>query len=209
MLHKRINQQKANLLICKNLFIACLSLSFCIKTNAQSLQNANKLFWSENHRLTISDFKGIPTKDDTVLQNVSPNLWTHKLGAITKSIDVFLNTEKNQTTFTIRAGMLPEFSWIKDPADTIELKHEQGHFDICEIYARMLRRDIKKAHSLAEAKSIYEKISTDEETEQDAYDLENTFQAGGITADWKEKIASRLEVLKAFKNPVIILPFDH
>lgn len=208
MLCKRINKQKANILIRKNLYIACLSLAFCIKSNAQSLQNASKFFWSENHRLTISDFKGIPAKDDTVLQNVSPNLWTHKLSAITKSIDVSLNTEKNKTTFTIRAGMLPEFSWIKDPGDTIELKHEQGHFDICEIYARMLRRDIKKALTLDEAKSIYEKISTEEETEQDAYDLVNTFQAGGITADWKEKIASRLEALKAFKNPVIILPFD-
>lgn len=130
---------------------------------------------------------------------------THKLGAIIKSIDVHLMTERCKTTFTIQAGMKQSLSWIKVYCDTIELKHEQGHFDICEIYVRILRRDIKNAKSLSEAKEIYEMTSADEKTKQDNYEKDNTYQGGGITSDWEEKISNRLKELDAYKNSVIRL----
>lgn len=188
------------------LILLC-SCIFC-KLYSQIQNGDDILYWSQSHRLTFEDFKGKPTQSDTTLHELTPKMLTHKLGAIVTSIDVHFLNERNKTTFTIQAGMKQGSSWIKDYGDTIELKHEQGHFDICEIYARILRRDIKKARSLAEAKDIYEKTSADENAEQEQYDKDNTYQAGGITPDWEQKIYFLLNELDAYKNPVVILLID-
>lgn len=171
-------------------------------------QNDDILYWTKKHRLTFVDFKGKISLEDTALHEGSTKMLTHKLGAIVKSIDVRLVTERGKTVFTINAGMKKESSWIKDYGDTVSLKHEQGHFDICEIYARILRRDIQKVKSLSEAKEMYDKIATDEESEQDKYDKENTFQLGGITTDWSEKIINRLKELESYHNPIVTLTID-
>src|SRR5919198_1341238 len=118
------------------LFFLCI----LFKLNSQTSTNDDDiLYWSQSHRLTFENFKGKPTQSDTTLHEASPKMLTHKLGAIVKSIDVRLLTERDKTTFTIQAGMKQSLSWIKDYGDTTQLKHEQGHFDICEIYARILR----------------------------------------------------------------------
>jgi hypothetical protein len=96
-------------------------------------------------------------------------------------------------------------SWIREYGDTITLKHEQGHFDLCEVYARILRRDIRRATSLSKAEAVYKSVSAAEEAEQDRYDKENTFRSGGIMPLWREKIALRLKELEAYKNPVVEL----
>lgn len=195
---------------CRRRFQLAL-VCFCIfcRLHSQTLNNEDDiLYWSQHHRLTFDNFKWKPTQSDTTLSEASPAMLTHKLGAIIKSIDVHILTKHSKTTFTIQAGMKPNLSWIKDYGDTAELKHEQGHFDICEIYARILRRDIKKATSLSEAKEIYEKTIADEEAEQNKYDSHNTYQAGGIAPDWKEKVSTRLKELDAYKNPVVTLPID-
>ena len=97
--------------------------------------------------------------------------------------------------------MNKSLSWIRNINDTITLKHEQGHFDICEIYARILRREIKKATSVSEAQTIFNNISDEENLEQDKYDSENTFVLGGITAKWKNDINDRLKLLESYKKP--------
>lgn len=198
------------ILIMRNVFrnagIKIFFILFIVAFTAQKEDDI--LFWTENHRLTFDDFQGKPEQSDTTLYESSPNMMTHKLGAIIKSIDVHLSTQRGKTVFTIYAGMQKNQSWIKYPGDSITLSHEQGHFDICEIYARILRRDIQRAKSLSEAKDIYEKVSADEENEQDKYDEENTFQSGGITDAWRDKILNRLKELEAFNKPVITIPID-
>lgn len=194
--------------LCRRLQLIPFFLCIFFSLHSQTPAGNDIFYWSQNHRLTFKDFKGKPGRSDTTLREASPKMLTHKLGAIVTSIDVHFLNERNKTTFTIQAGMKQGSSWIKDYGDTIELKHEQGHFDICEIYARILRRDIKKARSLAEAKDIYEKTSADENAEQEQYDKDNTYQAGGITPDWEQKIYFLLNELDAYKNPVVILLID-
>jgi hypothetical protein len=166
------------------------------------------IYWSEGKLLTFSDFKGRPYEGDTTSHEAGNNIQKHKLGAIVKSIDVHLLTEKSKSTFTIRAGMNRAMSWIQNFNDTAILKHEQAHFDICEIYARILRREITKASNLSNAKEIYDKISSQEEAEQDNFDQANAYEGGGITIDWTEKIKKQLKELEGFKDAIVILPFD-
>jgi hypothetical protein len=165
------------------------------------------LYWNENYRLHFADFRGrVPT--DPALAGASSKNLTHLLGGISKSMVVLLITRRNSTVFTIYAGMNKDSSWIKNKGDSITLKHEQGHFDICELYARLLRRDIRKAGSLKGSEEIYNRILADEESAQESYDRENTFGSGGIRLAWKDSISNRLSRLGLYKNPRIVLPIS-
>jgi hypothetical protein len=184
--------------------VACILLFSSV--HSQTVHKGDQiLFWKKGERLTFADFQGNPYKGGTIFLVVNATTLTHTLGSISKSIDVRIKTEKGRTVFGIYAGMKKNLSWIRDEGDTISLKHEQGHFDICEIYARILRRDVKHAKTLAEAKAMFERISTDEEREHDDYDKENTFRAGGITSLWRNKIRGRLKELDAYWNPFVVV----
>lgn len=168
-------------------------------------RNPDILFWSFNRPLSFSDFKGAPPKKDTALYETSAPAASHPLGYISTSIHVHYEPARGKTGFTIRAAMQKSASWIKQQGDTVSLQHEQGHFDICEMYARILRRDIRNARTLAEARKVYEKVSAMEEREQAIYDRENTPGAGGITLAWREQIQTRLKKLEAYKSPLVLL----
>lgn len=186
-------------------------LCFCMfkNTNAQTPVNADDIiFWSKNYRLQFTDFKGAPTQQDTTMQKNAAML-THKLGSIKESIDVHVDKQNGKTVFIVNAGMKRNESWIKNDGDTLTLRHEQGHFDICEIYARMLRRDLLKAKSVTEAREMFDNAANAEADEQDKYDADNTFQNGGISAEWGANIASRLNELGQYDNNTVTLPFNN
>lgn len=192
----------------KRLCLIILGISTFHVLPAQTSQEDDILYWTKNQRLAFADFQGRPGRGDTALREASAKMLTHKLGSITKSIDVQYKTKRGKTVFTIQAGMKKGLSWIKNPGDSISLRHEQGHFDICEIYTRMFRRDIQKARSLAEAKELFDRATAAEEQVHDQYDRENTFQLGGITKEWSEKIRNRLAQLEAYSQPTVVLAID-
>jgi len=181
-------------------------LCFIIIIASASFIDNGILFWNKNRRLSFSDFKGAPAAVDSPSIKTNKTYPAHQFGVISKSIDVKLVSKGGKTTFTIYAGMNQNRSWIRNSNDSVTLKHEQGHFDICEIYARILRREIKKAKTHAEANDMFNKISDDENIEQDAYDNENHFELGGITAKWQNLIQEKLTALDAYQNPIVVLP---
>jgi len=184
-------------------------LSLCVSASAglkaQPTEAIDKVrYWTKDKPLGFEDFQGKPREDSIA----GEERVLHRYGAIVKAIDVHLATKRGKTVITILAGMKKNLSWIRETGDSLTLTHEQGHFDICEIYARILRRDIQEAKSLLEAREIYEKVTADEELEHDQYDKENNFETGGITKEWKKRIMNRLQELALFENPVVTLPID-
>ncbi|MES2645985.1 MAG: hypothetical protein V4717_03845 [Bacteroidota bacterium] len=176
----------------------------CLTACAQNKQGTEVVFWKPGERLDFSDFKAKP-KQDSANNSTVNNI--HKLGVIVKSIDVQIITSNDKTVFTIYAGMIPGLSWIKTSGDSITLRHEQGHFDICEIYARRLRKDIRNVASIKEAKKLYNKISLEEEAEHDIYDSENKYSNGGIIPAWRKKIERQLLLLQQYQQPVVEMVF--
>lgn len=86
------------------------------------------------------------------------------------------------------------------------LLHEQKHFDIAEIFARKLRKEVKEKIKTSSDydkyfKGIYNKISNDYKNFQIAYDKATDH---GINkekqAEYNELISSELENLKNFKT---------
>ena len=96
-------------------------------------------------------------------------------------------------------------SWSKSTNDTALLLHEQGHFDINEIFTRKLKKAFK-AYKLNEAtvsedlRAIFNKIWQEKIAFDMLYDKETdhsnnkTQQAG-----WNKKIADELSRLSAFE----------
>lgn len=156
--------------------------------------SGSEIPWNASRRLNWSDFKSRP-------DNNSSN------AALTSSKITFnygYGSEKG-FNYIITCVFDKNNSWGKVKTDYI-LSHEQGHFDIAEIYTRKLYKTIK-AYSFNEktvAKDvpvIYQKIMQEESDAQKQYDSETNYSRDKEQqAAWLEKIQRELDALKAYAN---------
>lgn len=110
--------------------IFSLILLFCFLTVF-----SQKLVWKEGTKLNWSLFKSSENKmksDSTIVSYSSCGL----------SYTAFKDKANNKMKVRIDATFDPSKSW-KHPIRTknLNINHEQGHFDIAEIYARKLRKE--------------------------------------------------------------------
>ena len=95
-------------------------------------------------------------------------------------------------------------SWTKDNNDTL-LKHEQGHFDITEIFARKLRKELSE---IPEAKvssnaidRIFKNIMAEKKRMQNLYDSEtNSSLNRSEQSRWEQLISDELKKLGKYIN---------
>ena len=96
------------------------------------------------------------------------------------------------------AGFQKPRSWGRSKTDYI-LNHEQGHFDIAEIFARKLNKKMSeyqfnKTTYKNDLKNIYDGITTEKEVFQDQYDKETDHsRKKEQQAEWLKKIEKMLE----------------
>ncbi|HNW99526.1 MAG TPA: hypothetical protein PKK00_14055 [Bacteroidales bacterium] len=182
-------------MIIKTIFIPIyLSLLFSYKDT-----NVDVIHWSKETKLTFNDFKGKYKEEQDLYAK------THGLAKIKFCIFVQNEVINNDISFKIYAAADRNESWIKSNTDTASLIHEQGHFDICEIYARKLRRSIIKAKSLNEAHYMYKKYIKKLERESIKFDKHNSGIHDGIQKKWKYKIQAMLENLDYYDIPEITI----
>ena len=99
----------------------------------------DQIAWTKNYCLKFSDFNGIPDKD-----NPRVVAWTQYLARYYYYIETSNSTKQHFTFQDIRvvAFFNKEKSWVRDlaPYDNLTkqyiLRHEQGHFDNAEQFAR-------------------------------------------------------------------------
>ena len=109
-----------------------LSLLFNLKKCNNSKQDF--IIWTSSKKLTREDFEG-----------TQPDSSNASAGASVKLRVNYIIKEKS-TSFDVRCVFFKKESWFvySDPGEHI-LLHEQGHFDIGEIFARRLRKDLYEA----------------------------------------------------------------
>jgi hypothetical protein len=95
-------------------------------------------------------------------------------------------------------------SWGRVKTDYI-LNHEQGHFDIAEIFARKLNKEIKeylsKSNKHEGMNPIYSKLMQEKRDMQTLYDEESNHSINKTKqAEWNEKIEDLLDELESYKN---------
>ena len=147
--------------------------------------------WNENRKLTWADFKAEPLKMDGTVAITSTHLgfsYNVANGKITYKIDCWFDKNKSW-------GLVKN-DWI--------LKHEQGHFDIAEIFARQLNKSVSeyqynKTTFQKDLTAIYQSVVEGKEKFQQQYDDETDHSRNKTKQEeWFKRIESELKQNKSW-----------
>jgi hypothetical protein len=104
----------------------------CLATLGQSSPDYT---WPQHPRLTWDDFKASPPKSTSYPSAVSDTGFKYQLVCKNGMLDI-----------DAAAFFSPSGSWVRPDGKTPELlRHEQGHFDMAEVYARRLSKAVLDA----------------------------------------------------------------
>jgi hypothetical protein len=169
------------------IYLAFTSLSF-----AQG-KNDKLIDWSATRRLTWNDYKGNP----------DPN--SDAAASTTSYLGIEYNFSNNKVTYKIACRFSKNSSWGLTKTDHI-LGHEQGHFDITEIFARKLNKltgeyKFNKNTYQRDLQKIYDDIQDEKEEFQNQYDNETDYSRNKEKqTKWLDKISKMLEEYKNFAD---------
>jgi hypothetical protein len=147
--------------------------------------------WQENRKLTWDDFKAAPLKIGNTAAMTTTHLgfsYSVKNGIVTYKIEC--RFEKNKSWGLVKND------WV--------LKHEQGHFDIAEIFARNLNKSINeyqfnKGSFQKDLDAIYKSVVAEKEEFQQQYDDETDYSRIKVKQEeWLKKIESELKQNKSW-----------
>ncbi|MEK7224747.1 MAG: DUF922 domain-containing protein, partial [Bacteroidota bacterium] len=165
--------------------LAFSSLSFA-QTNDEEL-----LTWSAARKLTWKDYKA------------SPDTQSDAAASTTTYLSIEYKISTNSFGYKIKSWFSKTRSWGRHKDDYI-LSHEQGHFDIAEIFARKLHKLMsayrfdRKTYQ-QELKRIYQDVMDEKEKMQNDYDEETNHSINKEKqAEWLKKIAGTLKELEAW-----------
>ncbi|HEY1872367.1 MAG TPA: DUF922 domain-containing protein [Chitinophagaceae bacterium] len=175
------------------LFRKIAAIGFFILPLFVVAQNEESIQWSVNKKLDWSDYlaKPSPTSDAAATTSTS--------------IGIEYHVRNNVFSYTVACLFSKTRSWGRNRTDYI-LQHEQGHFDITEIFARKLAKELaeykfdpeKYEHDV---NKIYKRIMDEKEEYQNRYDTETDFSRNKEKqAEWLEKIQAELEKTSAFAD---------
>ncbi|MCB9171238.1 MAG: DUF922 domain-containing protein [Flavobacteriales bacterium] len=151
------------------------------------------LLWPDHPTLSWSDFKG------------DPKTLPEGYAAITHSeISASYATDASGVRTHVQCWFVPSLSPVSRTGRTsaMLLQHEQGHFDLTEVYARQLRQAF--AHERLTRGNVAKRVSflADSVTHaldarQDLYDRETHYgQEEAVQLTWTARITKELEALE-------------
>jgi hypothetical protein len=160
-----------------------------------------RIYWDEDRKLTWSDFKSNINRkggDNVVAYTNCGWIYSYE-----KSSDPKAPVKiKVETVFNVGK------SWkdVKRINDYV-LLHEQKHFDVAEVFARKLRKEISEKIKTSSDfdkyfKGIYNRILKEYQDFQRAYDGET--KNGMVEekqSEYNRIIAEELEIYKSYKTP--------
>ncbi|HEU5168632.1 MAG TPA: DUF922 domain-containing protein [Chitinophagaceae bacterium] len=147
--------------------------------------------WNESRKLTWDDFKAAPLQ----LGSTAAMTTTH--------LGFSYNVANGKITYKIDCQFEKNKSWGLVKNDWI-LKHEQGHFDIAEIFARKLNKSVgeyqfNKNTFQKDLDAIYKSIVDEKEKYQQQYDDETDYSRTKTKQEeWFKKIESELKQNKTW-----------
>ena len=155
-------------------------------------RNEDYIPWNDDRKLSWDDFK-----------MASPSN-TRDAALTTTFIGFSFSRNREGIKFDIECKFQKSRSWVRVNNEYI-LKHEQGHFDIAEIFARKLNKEVTtflaKSKQHEELNKIYTKVMTEKRDMQELYDDETNHSIlKGKQAAWDKKIEDMLEELKEYEE---------
>lgn len=178
--------------------------SSCVRLKAEIYRvpnfrkHENEIEWTANRKLTWEDFKGSPktiTNSNTAAQTYCGfGFQTNYVSVLTKA-KIF-----TKNTFTCN------LSWVrpdqKERTDLLE--HEQGHFDLCEVYTRQLRKQLEEKKLTVfnintDANTIFKEVYGKYLDRQELYEKETNYGLNRQKQiEWTKAIENELNELSSF-----------
>lgn len=146
--------------------------------------------WSPEIKLSWEDFQGLPDKNSRIAAVTASGI-SYKFSSHER--DGYFEVEYEVDTF-----FYPEQSWYQPHmCNDLVLSHEQLHFDISELFARKMRKQMAETRFTRnvkkEVRAIYQKIIKDLSVFQDLYDQETDFSRNReAQLRWNKEIAAAL-----------------
>lgn len=172
-----------------------LAFIFFLISNPQN--DSEKIQWKENQKLTWEDFRGKAIRSASFVASTNTGI-SFQYSYSIKNGDI--NVE-----YSVESFFQPEGSWyIPEKVSPYILRHEQAHFDISELHARMLRKNLegrkfsKKVKS--EIEGIYQQVEQKRRAMQTKFDAETDHSRDEAKENfWQKYIANQLAEYNAWK----------
>ena len=151
--------------------------------------------WKADQKLKWSDFQGksYPEMDEKAMT--------------TSSVEYSYSATGSTFKYEVLCKFFPKLSWKQQDTELNDymLQHEQTHFDITELYARLMRKrlseEVKTAKDISKIPAIGQEITLQWQKEQKKYDKETNHSINtDKQIEWNASIQKRLDALKAFAS---------
>ena len=170
--------------------LTSLLLSLSLSSFSQ-IKDEELISWGEGKKLTWADYKGKAKPD------------TDAAASTATYLGIEYNFNSKGFGYKITCSFSKTKSWGLHKTDYI-LAHEQGHFDIAEIFARKLNMKMSdykfdKDNFKTDLRKIYESITAEKEEMQNEYDRETNHSIiKDKQTEWLNKIEQLLREYKIF-----------
>lgn len=173
-------------------------IALLISGHAFSQSDEEKIEWKEDRPLTWADFKADPPEDDPFTANTNSGIsysWTYST-----------STGRPDLRYEVHTYFYPELSWAREQEENdYILAHEQLHFDISELHARKLRKELKEyeigRNIRRDLKIIYNRIENEREAMEEAYDTESDHSKNReAELRWRKMVAKKLSELQQYSS---------
>ena len=166
-------------------FVIIFASSLLLFSFTKKKKNEDYIPWNTERKLTWDDF----TAD-------APGN-TSDAALTTTYVGFSYSKSRNVISYKIECKFQKSRSWGRVKTEYI-LKHEQGHFDIAEIFARKLNKEIKaylaKSNNHEGLNPIYSKVMQEKRDMQEQYDKESNHSIHKVKqGEWDEKIEDLLD----------------
>jgi hypothetical protein len=159
--------------------------------------SGDKIIWDPGNKLSWDDFNGIPPNDSL------------DIGALIYYGYDYSLEMNNRKPISFKSNLFfrKNRSWvrIKTPAGLI---HEQGHFDIAEVYMRKFRKEVytnmDKIKSISDCDKIFKESTFKLDSMQRIYDIQTDYSRNqGGQQKWNDSIKVWLDRYKEYADTVI------
>lgn len=177
-------------------------LMFSAYSIAQAQDDAD-IYWVSQTQLSLSNFN-----KDTVSKRKERKLGAdrhHVLqGFIFTGIRFQFEQIGDHIEYSVKAYMNPDESWLRNKEDFQTLLHEQGHFNITEMYARKIRKELSRIDDPLKGKKIYRELFDELLKVQKQFDAENKDESG-VSEFWRNKITNELKFYSDFTSTTVTI----
>lgn len=173
------------------LFIAFAFISiiqiFISHNEGIEAKSYDEFTWSEDVKLTWSDFQSLPDYENDFVKALTAS-----------SIRYKYSCQEDSIFYTVEAVFKRNESWVKPIAITQHiLDHEQLHFDITELFAREMRKELGKQTYLCDNEDQFQEkvdfILSEWRYVQMAYDKETFYSVReDDQARWEENVEKQM-----------------